>query len=52
MNERGACLVEQKETRKPKEVDVAWLKDFLAVKKQASRSLDLCRAQPQGVADH
>jgi hypothetical protein len=33
MNERGAYLVEQKETRKPKEVDVAWLKDFLALKK-------------------
>ena len=31
-NERGKYLVEQKETRKPKEIDVAWLKDFVAVK--------------------
>ena len=29
-NERGTYLVEQKETRKPKAVDVAWLKDFVA----------------------
>lgn len=33
MNERGTYLVQQKETRKPKEVDVAWLKDFVPVKK-------------------
>ena len=32
-NERGTYLVQQKETRKPKEVDVAWLKDFVPVKK-------------------
>jgi 5-formaminoimidazole-4-carboxamide-1-beta-D-ribofuranosyl 5'-monophosphate synthetase len=32
-NERGTYLVHQKETRKPKEVDVVWLKDFVAAKK-------------------
>ena len=32
-NERGTYLLQQKETRKPKEVDVAWLKDFVPVKK-------------------
>jgi hypothetical protein len=32
-NERGTYLVQQKETRKPKDVDVAWLKDFVVVKK-------------------
>lgn len=32
-NERGTYLVEQKETRKPKAVDVAWLKDFVEIKK-------------------
>ena len=31
-NERGTYLVKQKETRKPKEVDVAWLKDFVEPK--------------------
>ena len=32
-NERGTYLIQQKETRKPKDVDVAWLKDFVPVKK-------------------
>jgi hypothetical protein len=32
-NARGTYLIEQKETRKPKAVDVAWLKDFVEVKK-------------------
>ena len=32
-NERGKYLVEQKETRRPTKVDVAWLKDFVATKK-------------------
>ena len=32
-NERGAFLVKQKEAKKAKEVDVAWLKDFVEVKK-------------------
>ncbi len=32
-NERGTYLVKQKETRKPKDVDVAWLKEFVETKK-------------------
>ena len=32
-NERGDYLIKEKETRKPKEVDVAWLKDFVEPKK-------------------
>ena len=32
-NERGTYLVKQKESRKPKEVDVAWLKEFVETKK-------------------
>ena len=32
-NERGAFLVTQKESKKAKEVDVAWLKDFVEPKK-------------------
>ena len=31
-NERGKYLIKEKETRKPKEVDVAWLKDFVEPK--------------------
>jgi hypothetical protein len=32
-NERGHWLVEQKEKKKAKEVDVAWLKDYVEKKK-------------------
>lgn len=32
-NERGDFLVKQKEAKKAKEVDVAWLKDFVEAKK-------------------
>lgn len=32
-NERGTYLVQQKETRRPTTVDVAWLKDFVEIKK-------------------
>ena len=32
-NERGTYLVKQKEARKAKEIDVAWLKDFVEAKK-------------------
>jgi len=32
-NERGTYLVKQKEEKKAKEVDVAWLKDFVEAKK-------------------
>ena len=32
-NDRGKWLIAQKETRKAKEVDVAWLKDYPAEKK-------------------
>ena len=32
-NERGTYLVKQKEAKKAKEVDVAWLKDFVETKK-------------------
>ena len=32
-NERGEFLVKQKEAKKVKEVDVAWLKDFVEAKK-------------------
>jgi hypothetical protein len=32
-NERGTFLVKQKEEKKAKEVDVAWLKDFVEAKK-------------------
>jgi hypothetical protein len=32
-NERGAYLVKQKEAKKAKEVDVAWLKEFVETKK-------------------
>ncbi len=32
-NERGAYLIKQKEAKKAKEVDVAWLKDFVETKK-------------------
>lgn len=32
-NERGAFLVKQKEAKKAKEVDPAWLKDFVEPKK-------------------
>lgn len=32
-NDRGKWLVDQKDTRKAKEVDVAWLKDYPADKK-------------------
>ena len=32
-NERGTFLVHQKEVKKAKEVDVAWLKDFVEAKK-------------------
>ena len=32
-NERGAFLVKMKEEKKAKEVDVAWLKDFVEAKK-------------------
>lgn len=32
-NERGAYLVKQKEAKKAKEVDVAWLKDYVEPKK-------------------
>jgi len=32
-NERGEFLVKQKEAKKAKEVDVAWLKDFVETKK-------------------
>lgn len=31
-NERGTYLIKEKETRKPKDVDVAWLKDFVEPK--------------------
>ena len=31
-NERGTYLVKEKETRRPKVVDVAWLKDFVEPK--------------------
>ncbi len=31
-NDRGKWLVEQKDKRKPKEVDVAWLKDYVEKK--------------------
>jgi hypothetical protein len=32
-NERGAYLVKVKEEKKAKEIDVAWLKDFVETKK-------------------
>jgi len=32
-NDRGSFLVKQKEAKKAKEVDVAWLKDFVEPKK-------------------
>ena len=32
-NERGTFLVKQKEAKKAKEVDVAWLKDYVEAKK-------------------
>ena len=32
-NDRGAFLVTQKESKKAKEVDVAWLKDYVEPKK-------------------
>jgi len=32
-NERGTFLIKQKEAKKAKEVDVAWLKDFVEAKK-------------------
>jgi hypothetical protein len=32
-NERGTYLVKQKEARKAKEVDAAWLKDYVEAKK-------------------
>jgi len=32
-NERGQWLVDQKEAKKAKEVDVAWLKDYVEKKK-------------------
>ncbi len=32
-NERGEFLVKQKEAKKAKEVDMAWLKDFVETKK-------------------
>jgi hypothetical protein len=32
-NERGTFLITQKEAKKAKEVDVAWLKDFVEAKK-------------------
>lgn len=32
-NDRGTFLVKQKEEKKAKEVDVAWLKDFVEPKK-------------------
>ncbi len=32
-NERGEFLIKQKEAKKAKEVDVAWLKDFVEPKK-------------------
>ena len=32
-NERGAFLVAQKEAKKAKEADMAWLKDFVETKK-------------------
>ena len=32
-NERGTYLVKQKEAKKAKEVDVAWLKDYVEAKK-------------------
>jgi hypothetical protein len=32
-NDRGAFLVAQKEAKKAKEVDVAWLKDYVEPKK-------------------
>jgi hypothetical protein len=32
-NERGTFLVKQKEAKKAKEVDVAWLKEFVETKK-------------------
>jgi hypothetical protein len=32
-NERGTFLIKQKEAKKAKEVDVAWLKEFVEAKK-------------------
>lgn len=32
-NERGTFLVKQKEAKKAKEIDVAWLKEFVETKK-------------------
>ena len=32
-NERGTYLVKQKDAKKVKEIDVAWLKDFVETKK-------------------
>ena len=32
-NERGTYLVKQKEAKKAKEIDAAWLKDFVETKK-------------------
>ncbi len=32
-NDRGTFLVKQKETKKAKDVDVAWLKDYVEPKK-------------------
>jgi hypothetical protein len=34
LNERGQWLVDQKEKKKAKEVDVAWLKDYVEKKKK------------------
>ncbi len=31
-NDRGTYLVQQKDKRKPNEIDVAWLKDFCVTK--------------------
>jgi len=36
-NERGTYLIKEKETRKPKEVDVAWLKDFVEPKGETKK---------------
>ena len=36
-NERGQYLIKEKETRKPKEVDVAWLKDFVEPKGETKK---------------
>ena len=40
-NERGTYLVKEKETRKPKDVDVAWLKDFVEVKKGEVKKVEI-----------